>query len=195
MSESSILSLSTNAAGSEVVVFKGSKFEFTKDGQLLVSSDKNVQVLSAANGDIAQAQQELYVGKTMEDGTVVCAVDWEMNIAKAVPAGVFGGESCHYKMEEKIVRKANSGKGLHGHTDWRLGTDTELEKDVKKNWNKLTSPKLQGSAAPEFWGATVRTVGNVASVWCGANSEGLYLYRYVGDSLPVPLIRTFPARS
>jgi hypothetical protein len=192
MSESFIPKFSTNANGSKVVEIEGATFELTKGGDLLVSAAGwNVQVLHSANGNMADAQAALYVGKRLEDGTVVCSVDWKKNIAKAVPAGVFGGESDHFYMQA-VAYRANEGQGLHGHKDWRLGDDEELE-GVKNNWPVIAPPELQGSAASWFWGAAVCYRGDDARVWHPGMGEGHTIFR--GRLLPVPLVRSFPARS
>ena len=177
--------------GAAVIALNGLRLEVGADGKSVrVVSDTPVQISYAANENQASlAQRVLEVGERLRDGTVVLSVDLDKNEALFVPAKIFGGEA-KFDHQDNVVKSANRD-GLHGHKDWRRITDAEGE-TLSKAWDKVAPAELQGSAAPWFWLAS--PYGNyIGRVRRGGEADWGNFFRF--DSIPVPVVRSGPARS
>jgi hypothetical protein len=160
--------------------------------QVRISADGRIHVLSEPANDSAaklKAALKAYeVGEHLQDGTVCIAVDLKNDNALFAPEGIFGGNA-KFDDQDEVVEKVNAGNGTHGHKDWRRITDAE-GKTLSEVWNKVAPPALR-RAAPCFWLALpyddydgrVRRGGEAP--W--------YFYTRL-DSLPVPVVRSGPAR-
>lgn len=148
----------------------------------------------ASKNQTSLAQRVLEVGERLRDGTVVLSVDRDKNQALFVPAKIFGGYA-KFDCQDNVVKSVN-GDGLHGHKDWRRITDAEGEM-LAQAWDKVAPAELQGRAAPLFWLASPGP--------SHANNDGRTRKR--GEepdsntsslrdcSIPVPVVRSGPARS
>lgn len=139
---------------------------------------------------ITAAKDILEIGDRMRDGTIVIAIDIKSNIALFAPESIFVGETT-FDNQNDVVKQANSGKGLHGHKDWRRLTDFE-PRELARSWDKVAPPASQGRNPPIFWSETPK--------------GDLFAYRFEGGDTRwsdspresthlVPVIRSGPARS
>lgn len=140
---------------------------------------------------VCQKNTALTIGAKMPDGTICVFVDLDKNSALFVPEGIFGGKST-FDEQDGVIHEANRNK-LHGHSDWRRITDAE-GKIIADNWEKIAPKNLQGRAAPWFWLAS--PYGHYhghGRVWRGGEVDSDDVNR--DCSLPVPVVRSGPARS
>ena len=160
--------------------------------QVTIGADGSVRPPVPANDTAAKATAALKaheVGEHLEDGTVCIAVDLKNDKALFAPEGIFGGNA-PFDDQDEVVVKVNARSGTHGHKDWRRITDEE-GKTLADVWNKVAPPALQGRAAPWFWLASPDHYhGRVRR---GGEADGNYNNR--DDLLPVPVVRSGPARS
>ena len=177
--------------GAAVIALNGLRLEVGADGKSVrVVSDTPVQISYAANENkTSLAQRILEVGDRLRDGTVVLSVDLDKNEALFVPAKIFGGEA-KFDHQDNAVKSANRD-GLHGHKDWRRITDAEGD-TLSKVWDKVAPAELQGSAAPWFWLASPYDDFS-GRVRRGGEADWHSGHRY--GSIPVPVVRSGPARS
>ena len=87
----------------------------------------------------------------------------------------------------------NGGVGAHGHKDWRRITDAEGKK-LSDAWDKVAPPALPGRADPWFWIASRSYYGDYGRVRRGGVADS-DICLGPDDLLPVPVVRSGPARS
>ena len=140
----------------------------------------------------SEKNSSLVLGYRLKNGTVVFSVDLEKNVALFLPAAIFGGES-KFDDQNNVVEAANEN-ALHGHSDWRRITDAE-GKTLSQVWKNVAPPELRVRAAPCFWLASPYCA-SIARMRRGGEADWSS-YDILGrtDSLPVPVIRSGPARS
>ena len=164
-------------AGGQLLI-NGQSYSVNKDGLVLPSDVANDHQTPNL------AQRVLEVGQRLRDGTVVLSVDLDKDEALFLPAKIFGGRAAFGKQDD-VVKSVNKD-ALHGHRDWRRITDDE-GKTLADNWAKVTKQD------PEwFWLASPSSYTS-GRVRCGGFSDWIISYRI--NSLPVPVVRSGPARS
>ncbi len=172
--------------GDVVVKANGATIAISADGTVISKP-------GTANDTAAKSKEALKVhevGEHLKDGTVCVAVDLKNNNALFAPEGIFGGNA-KFDDQDEVLEKVNAGNGTHGHKDWRRITDAE-GKTLSEVWDKVAPPALQGRAAPWFWLASPNS-NFYGRVRRGGEADGTNLYRH--NSLPVPVVRSGPARS
>jgi hypothetical protein len=180
--------------GEVAVKANGIRIELHADGSVDAYTAGAVKVHPAANDTAAKPKAALKaheVGEHLKDGTVCIAVDLKNDNALFAPEGIFGGNA-KFDDQDEVVEKVNAGNGTHGHKDWRRITDAE-GKTLSEVWNKVAPPALQGRAAPWFWLASPYDDFNGGRVRRGGEAGWYNSYR--NYSLPVPVVRSGPARS
>ena len=179
----------------EITVVRGGiRVEFNANGSVVVYQN-DVPVYPATNDIVPQAtaavtaKEALEVGDRLPDGSVVLSVDLEKNEALFLPAAIFGGKA-EFDHQDDVVQGVNKD-GLHGHKDWRRISDAE-GKTLSQVWKNVASPKLQSSDAPSFWLPSADNF-EYGRVRRGGEADWHYFMRVF--SLPVPVVRSGPARS
>jgi hypothetical protein len=168
--------------GEVVVRANGASIQIHADGRIDGAP-------AAANDSLAR--KALGVGDRLKDGTVCIAVDLKKNEAKFVPAAIFGGKA-KFDDQHKIPAQLNQ-QNAHGHSDWRNITD-DGGKTLSEVWDKVAPDELKGRAAPWFWLASPYDgFSGYGRVRRGGEADWGFLYR--DHSLPVPVVRSGPARS
>lgn len=164
------------------------KITKTETGFSVQAASIAVSYPAAHENQTPLAQRVLQVGERLRDGTVVLSVDLDKNEASFVPANIFGGKAA-FSEQDNVVKAVNKD-GLHGHNDWRPITDAEGEQ-LSKIWVQVAPIYLQGRDTPRFWLALPAPFGD-GRARRGGEADWEYRYRYY--SLPVPVVRSGPAR-
>ncbi len=164
-------------AGGQLFI-NGQSYSVNKNGLVLPSDVANDHQTPNL------AQRVLEVGQRLRDGTVVLSIDYDKNKALFVPAQIFGGRAT-FDHQNDVVKSVNRD-ALHGHSDWRRITDDE-GKTLADNWDKVTTQNSEW-----FWLASPGYDDN-GRVRRGCGSVWINIYR--DNSLPVPVVRSGPARS
>jgi hypothetical protein len=176
------------SADFNTVVLNGATIERAADGHLVISTP-GIVITKPGPANDSLAQKVLEVGDRLKDGTVCIAVDLNKNKALFAPAGIFGGLA-KFGDQHEIPAQLNQ-QNANGHNDWRNITDGE-GKTLSEVWDKVAPIELKGRAAPWFWLASpyIIVYGRVRR---GGDSGWDVDTRY--GSLPVPVVRSGPARS
>jgi hypothetical protein len=187
------------SADFNTVVLNGATIERAADGRLVISTPGIVITKPEPANDVVEklpdlaagrlAQKVLEVGDRLKDGTVCIAVDLNKNKALFAPAGIFGGIA-KFGDQHEIPAQLNQ-QNANGHNDWRNITDDE-GKTLSEVWDKVAPIELKGRAAPWFWLASSNLFSS-GRVRRGGEADWYGLHRH--HSLPVPVVRSGPARS
>ena len=183
--------------GSEVTVTQGGlTAAFSAGGITVMVNGKSIVVdkegkvaIETAPANDSLAQKVLEVGDRLRDGTVCIAVDLNKNKALFVPKDIFGGKA-KFDNQHEIPAQLNK-QNAHSHDDWRNITDDE-GKTLSEVWDKVAPDGLKGRYAPWFWIAS-SDYGSGRVRRGGGEADWNNLTRY--GSLPVPAVRSGPARS